>query len=113
LQLPIVIETNVHIRVLNCLRDHCIDNASEDVVAWVLVLVVLVSVRICHRSQESAKYSPSIHSSPVVLVVLVVVVLLVSVWTTKDVPKVEPELTLGESQGAGEEGETPHCRLLI
>jgi len=109
LQLPIVIETNVHVRVLNCLGDHCIDNASEDVVAWVLVLVVLVSVRIGHRSQESTKNGSSIHSSPIVLVLVVLVVLLVSVWTPKDVPKVEPELTLGESQGAGEEGKTPHC----
>jgi len=103
LQLPIVIETNVHIRVLNCLRDHCIDNASEDVVALVLVLVVLVSVWIGHRSQQSTKYGPSIHPAPIVLV-LVFVVLLVSVWTTKDVTKVETELTLGESQGAGKEG---------
>ena len=43
-----------------------------------------------YRSQESTKNGPSIHSSPVVLI-LVVVVLLVSVWTTKDVTKVEPD----------------------
>ena len=27
-------------------KTYCVDNASEDVVAWVLVLVVLISVRI-------------------------------------------------------------------
>jgi len=103
LQLSVVIEPDVHVRVLNCLRDHCIDNASKDVVAWILVLVVLVAVRIGHRSQESTKDRPSIHSAPIALLVLVFI-LLVSVWTAKDVTKVETELTLGESQGAGEEG---------
>jgi hypothetical protein len=89
LQLAIVIQTNVHVGVLNRLRDHCVDNASEDVVAWVLVPVVLISVRIGHRSQKSTKYRPSINSAPVVLVL--VLVLLVSVWTAKDVPEVEPD----------------------
>jgi hypothetical protein len=107
LQLAIVIQTNVHVGVLNRLRDHCIDNASEDVVAWVLVPVVLISVRIGHRSQKSTKYRASIHSAPVVLVL--VLVLLVSVWTAKDVPEVETKLTLGESQAAaGKESQTPH-----
>jgi len=109
LQLAIVVQPDVHIRVLNCLRDHCIDNASKDVVARVLVLVVLVSVWIGHRSQESTKYRASIHSTPIVLVL--VFVFLVSVWTAKDVTKVETELTLDKSEGADEEGQTPHDYL--
>jgi hypothetical protein len=71
-----------------------------------LVLVVLISVRIGYRSQKSTKYRPSIHSAPVVLVL--VLVFLVPVWTTKDVAEVETELTLGENQAAGKENETPH-----
>ena len=42
-----------------------------------------------YRSQKSTKYRPSIHSAPVVLVL--VLVFLVPVWTTKDVPEVEPD----------------------
>jgi hypothetical protein len=66
-----------------------------------LVLVVLISVWVGYRSQKSTKYRASIHSAPVVLVL--VLVFLVPVWTAKDVPEVEPELTLGESQAAGKE----------
>ena len=90
-------------------KTYCIDNASKDVVAWILVLVVLVAVRIGHliklryligylivwrklfyRSQESTKDCPSVHSAPIALLVLVFI-LLVSVWTAKDVTKVETD----------------------
>ena len=49
-----------------------------------------IKLRLFYRSQESTKDRPSVHSAPIALLVLVFI-LLVSVWTAKDVTKVETD----------------------
>lgn len=53
MQLAVVVEADVDVGVLNSLVHHRIDDATDDVVGGILVLVVLVSVRVGHRSEES------------------------------------------------------------
>merc|ERR1719323_2599594 len=109
LELTVVADADVHVGVLDRLRDHRIDNASKDIVGRVTVCVVLVSVWICDRSKESSKDCASIHSWSVILVLVFVLVPSVSVWV-EDVAQVEAELTLRKSQGGGKEDGTPHVR---
>ena len=57
---------------------------------WVPDSMEKIKLRLFYRSQESTKDRPSIHSATIALLVLVFIPL-VSVWTAKDVTKVETD----------------------